>query len=131
MTLVVDANLTIQACIAPGGFAPLAGEALVAPAIMWSEAHSVLHERTWRKELSKRQARDARAELTQAPIARVEDARIQPAAWRVADELGWAKTYDAEYVALAQILKCRLLTIDGRLRRGTAKLGFVISPDEL
>lgn len=24
------------------------------------------------------------------------------AAWRVADELGWAKTYDAQYVALAK-----------------------------
>jgi hypothetical protein len=47
------------------------------------------------------------------------------------DELGWAKTYDANYVALARILDCRLVTLDARLRRGTARLGFVIGPTEL
>jgi predicted nucleic acid-binding protein len=36
--------------------------------------------------------------------------------------LGWAKSYDAEYVALAQFLKCPLLTIDARLARGAAHL---------
>jgi predicted nucleic acid-binding protein len=49
----------------------------------------------------------------------------------VADELGWAKTYDAEYVALAGLLGCRLVTLDRRLRRGADQLGFVVSPDEL
>ena len=49
----------------------------------------------------------------------------------MADELGWAKTYDANYVALARILVCRLVTRDARLRRGTARFGFVIGPTEL
>lgn len=40
------------------------------------------------------------------------------AAWEVTEEFGWAKTYDAEYVALAKISDCRLVTVDGRLRRG-------------
>jgi predicted nucleic acid-binding protein len=47
------------------------------------------------------------------------------------DAFGWAKTYDAEYVALAKLLDCRLLTVDGRLRRGADRLGFVITPAEL
>ena len=34
-------------------------------------------------------------------------------------------------VALAKILSCRLITIDGRLWRGTKRLGFVITPEEL
>ena len=34
--------------------------------------------------------------------------------------LGWAKTYDAEYVALAQILDIPILTRDRRLARGGA-----------
>ena len=29
-------------------------------------------------------------------------------AWRIADELGWARTYGAEYVALGSLLGCRL-----------------------
>jgi hypothetical protein len=41
------------------------------------------------------------------------------------------RTYDAEYVALAQILDCRLVTIDARLRRGADQLGIVIGLDEL
>ena len=46
-------------------------------------------------------------------------------------QLGWAKTYDAEYVALASLLGCRLVTVDGRLRRGADRLGFVLGPTEL
>jgi hypothetical protein len=52
-------------------------------------------------------------------------------AWSVADELGWAKTYDANYVALARLLRCRLVTLDARLRRGAARHGFVVGPTEL
>jgi predicted nucleic acid-binding protein len=52
-------------------------------------------------------------------------------AWRIADSLGWAKTYDAEYCALASLLDCRLVTVDGRLRRGADRLGFVVGPAEL
>ena len=48
-----------------------------------------------------------------------------------ADEMGWARTYDAEYVALARLLDCRLVTLDSRLRRGADRLGLVVSPTEL
>ena len=52
-------------------------------------------------------------------------------AWRLSEELGWAKTYDAEYLALALHLDCRFVTLDGRLRRGAGRPGFVIEPGEL
>ena len=45
--------------------------------------------------------------------------------------LGWAKTYDAEYVALAQLIGCRMVTLDARLRRGADRLGMAVSIEEL
>jgi hypothetical protein len=35
------------------------------------------------------------------------------------------------HVALAALLRCRLITVDGRLRRGANRLGFVVGPTEL
>jgi predicted nucleic acid-binding protein len=34
-----------------------------------------------------------------------------------ADELGWAETYDAEYIALAQVQKSTLVILDKKLAR--------------
>ena len=39
--------------------------------------------------------------------------------------------YDAEYVALAELRSCQIVTLDARLRRATARLGFVVGPEEL
>jgi predicted nucleic acid-binding protein len=69
--------------------------------------------------------------LEDMPVRRRDYAASGLQAWKIAAELGWAKTYDAEYVALAKILGCRLVTTDGRLWRGTKHLGFVVTPEEL
>jgi predicted nucleic acid-binding protein len=52
-------------------------------------------------------------------------------AWRIADRLGWAKTYDAEYLALARLLRCRMLTTDAKLKASASKIVEVIGPSEL
>lgn len=44
--------------------------------------------------------------------------------------MGWAKTYDANSIALARLLTCRVVTRDARLRRGRARLGIVVGPTE-
>jgi predicted nucleic acid-binding protein len=36
-------------------------------------------------------------------------------AWDVADELGWASTYDAEYIALTKLQADALVTLDAEL----------------
>jgi predicted nucleic acid-binding protein len=98
---------------------------------MWSEVRSGLHEGVWRGDFDRTEAEAAHRRLEEAPVHSIADIRVGVEAWRIADELGWAKTYDAEYLALAQILGCRLVTLDARLRRGADRLGFVISPTEL
>lgn len=69
--------------------------------------------------------------LTAAPITRRDPHDMLERAWSIADSLGWAKTYDAEYVALAQILDCPLLTRDARLYRGAGRVARIIGPAEL
>lgn len=131
MTLVVDASIALRACSVAGGFDVLGDERLVAPPLMWSEARSALHELVWRREIDAQDAAIARERLERCPVERRSHVRLGAEAWRLADELGWAKTYDAEYVALAYLLRCRLVTLDARLRRGSERLGFVVSPAEL
>ncbi|HEV8572647.1 MAG TPA: type II toxin-antitoxin system VapC family toxin [Actinomycetota bacterium] len=129
--LVVDASTALTACASPDGFAQFGKEQLFAPPLLWSECRSVLHERVWRLELEEELAIRSLDVLQRGPIRARTHGRLGITAWTIAGELGWAKTYDAEYLALAQLLRCRLVTLDARLRRGADRLGFVVGPTEL
>ena len=129
--LVLDSNVVLRACASENGFARFGGEELVSPPLMWSEARSGLHEALWRREMTANHASETFERLEAAPVQARTHRQLRRRAWLLAGELGWAKTYDAEYVALATLLDCRLVTLDARLRRGAARLGLVIGPDEL
>jgi predicted nucleic acid-binding protein len=129
--LVVDASVTVTWCTGPHSLDELAPGPRCAPPLMWSESLAAIHERAWRAGLSKAQAEEARMRLARIDVKQNPHPRLAEEAWRIADELGWAKTYDAEYVALASLLGCRLVTVDARLRRGADRLGFVVGPTEL
>lgn len=131
MTLVVDATVTIASVGSADGFKALGDEDLVAPALMWSEARSTLHLGLLNGKVSAEHAEAQLGHLESCPVRRVDDSELGRTAWRIAEQFGWGRTYDAEYVALAQILGCRLVTLDGALRRGADRLGFVVSPAEL
>jgi predicted nucleic acid-binding protein len=129
--LVVDAAVVVTASLAEAGFEPLVKEELVAPYLMWSEASSVLHELKWRKEISDRLAAIAMERLAAADISPRRPKGLLDEAWRIADRLGWAKTYDAEYLALSRLLRCRFLTTDARLKASGSRVTDVIGPSEL
>jgi predicted nucleic acid-binding protein len=130
LTLVLDANVVVGACITPHGFVPFEGEALVAPPIMWSEFRSSVHESVWRKETSSEDALRALARLDEGAVRVSNPRRLGAEAWRLADELGLAKTYDAEYLALARLIGCPFVTLDLRLYRGSRRLGHVFALEE-
>lgn len=129
--LVLDASVGLAASADEYGFELFGTEQLVAPPHMWSEARSSLHEARWRGDITRRVALGTFERLEAAPIRPRNHRDLGITAWRLADDFGWAKTYDAEYVALAMLLNCRLVTLDARMRRRTEELGFVIGPAEL
>lgn len=129
--LVVDASAAIRACDRGGDWSPLGDNELIAPRLMWSEVAASVHAAAWRGARTPEQARSVLQLVRAAPIEVDDDDALLEEAWRIADRLGWAKTYDAEYCALAALRGCRLVTLDGRLRRGADRLGYVVTPAEL
>ena len=56
-------------------------------------------------------------------------ASFRTLAWKVADQLGWSDTFDAEYVALTQLQADALITLDRQLADAVKDL-VTIAPIE-
>lgn len=122
MRLVVDASVVVQISVAGGALGPLEDHDLLAPPLLMSEVTSVLSEMAFRGEIPAHEARIAVERIADLAVTVDRPPSLALAAWDVARSLGWAKTYDAEYVALAQYHGVPLITIDQRMRRAVAHL---------
>ena len=129
--LVVDSNIAVYSCHAGLDLGWLGDARLFAPTLLWPEFRSAVRAAAWRGEISIARSRELVQALGRLGVSPRADRRLGPESLRIAESLGWARTYDAEYCALASVLGCRLVTFDGRLRRGADRLGFVVTPAEL
>ena len=59
------------------------------------------------------------------------DKVLQRTAWKVADQLGWETTYDAEFVALTQLQADVFVTSDADLARAACGLVETATIDAL
>ena len=90
---------------------------LLAPTLLRSQTLSALHEAVARGEMPADVARERLARIGRLPIRLLGDAVLRRRAWDVADRLGWATTYDAEYIALTQLQGDAFVTLDADLAR--------------
>jgi len=56
---------------------------------------------------------------------------LQRTAWKVADQLGWETTSEAEFVALTQLQADAFVTSDGELARQVSGLVEIATTDAL
>ena len=90
---------------------------LLAPTLVRSQTLSLLHEAVRRGEVEADAAREQLARIGRMRIRLLGDAVLRRRAWELADQLGWAETYDAEYLALTQLQADAFVTLDEHLAR--------------
>jgi predicted nucleic acid-binding protein len=112
---VVDCGAVLH--LASAGVEVPAEHELLAPTLLRSQTLSALHEAVQRGEIPADVARDRLARIARMPIRLLGDAVLRRRAWDLADQLGWASTYDAEYVALTQLQADAFVTLDAELAR--------------
>ena len=118
-------NLAAEGIEAPGA------HELLAPTLLRSQTLSALHEAVQRGELPAEVARERLTRIGRMPIRLLGDAVLRRRAWDLADQLGWASTYDAEYVALTQLQADAFVTLDAELARSVEGIVVTSSIDTL
>jgi predicted nucleic acid-binding protein len=104
---------------------------LLAPTLLRSQVLSSLYRAVRQGEMTKREA-DRRLNYVRALRMRLLGDRVlQSVAWRIADQLGWPDTLDAEYVALTQLQADAFITLDAALARAARDLVTVASIETL
>ena len=126
---VVDTSAVLH--LANEGIEVSSAHELLAPTLLRSQALSALHEAVERGELSADVARDRLTQIRRMKIRLLGDAVLQRRAWELADQLGWASTYNAEYVALTQLQADAFVTMDAQLARSVKGIVEIAPIDAL
>jgi predicted nucleic acid-binding protein len=112
---VVDCGVVLH--LASEGIEIPAEHELLAPTLLRSQTLSALHEAVHAGEIPPDVALDRLTRVWAIPIRLLGDAVLRRRAWDVAEQLGWAETYDAEYVALTLLQADAFVTMDAELAR--------------
>jgi len=117
---VIDCETLLA--IAAGEIEVAAEHKLVAPTLVRSQALAALYEAARRGEISRDQGLERVTRINSLKVRFLGDKVLQRRAWKVADELGWKTTYDAEFVALTQLQADVFVTSDPELARAVSGL---------
>jgi predicted nucleic acid-binding protein len=126
---VVDCETLLR--IAAGEIEVASQHQLVAPTLVRSQALASLYAAARRGEISADEGLERVTRINSLKVRFLGDKVLQRTAWRVADELGWETTSDAEFVALTQLQADAFVTGDSELARAVSGLVETATPDAL
>jgi predicted nucleic acid-binding protein len=116
---VIDASAAVALLLDSGDdgrwvAARLKGAALAAPTLLAFEASNVIRRHELARLVSPDQAAQAHADLTDLPVEPWPYDVLASRVWELRKNMS---SYDASYVALAELLQAPLLTLDRRIGR--------------
>ena len=117
---VVDCETLLR--IAAGEIDVAEEHQLVAPTLVRSQALAALYGAARRGEISAAEGIERVTRINSLKVRFLGDKVLQRTAWRVADQLGWETTYDAEFVALTQLQADVFVTSDPDLAEAVTGL---------
>jgi predicted nucleic acid-binding protein len=90
---------------------------LLAPTLLRSQLLSRLYQAVRHGDLTKEDAQRSLDHVRGLRIRLLGDRVLQSVAWKLAEQLDWPDTLDAEYVALTRLQADAFITLDAHLAR--------------
>ena len=126
---VVDRDTLLAIVAGEVDVAP--GRQLLAPTLVRSQALSALYGAARRGEIADDEALERITRINSLKVRFLGDKVLQRKAFRIAGELGWHSTEDAEFVALTQLQADAFVTSNERLAKAVSGLVETTSVDAL
>lgn len=104
---------------------------LLAPTLLRSQLLSLLYQAVRNGEVT---GSDADRQLNYVRALRLRllgDRVLQNVAWKIADQLGWPNTFDAEYIALTRLQADAFITLDEELANAVKGIVTIAPIDAL
>jgi predicted nucleic acid-binding protein len=126
---VVDCDTLLR--IAAGEIEVADEHRLVAPTLVRSQALAALYVAARRGEISAAEGIERVTRINSLKVRFLGDKVLQRKAWKIAEELRWETTFDAEFVALTQLQADAFVTTDGDLAQAVSGLVDTATIDAL
>jgi predicted nucleic acid-binding protein len=126
---VVDCETLLR--IVAGEVQVAAEHQLVAPTLVRSQALAALYDAARRGEITASQGLERVTRINSLKVRFLGDKVLQRTAWKVANQLGWETTYDAEFVALTQLQADAFVTSDRELAEAVSDVVDTATIDAL
>ena len=130
MTVVADASVLVAVLVDSGREGKwsedaVAERSLAGPELALVEASNILRRLEHARKISRLEANSAQRDLLRLDLELFPFAPFADRVWALRNNLS---SYDAWYVALAEVLNCPLVTIDRKLSRASGPRCEILVP---